>query len=137
MKRPHLALLDMLDVAVTNRRWSWGGTAPDGSLVLILWQDERHASGRLFAFHPEGGEESAGHPERLRHLMEIRSGKPGFAILALPVDPSASPREVRQVSRLLYPITQAIEEEDGCWTVERGTELQPEEWKKQHGRGGG
>jgi hypothetical protein len=49
MKRPHLALLDMLDVEVANRRWSWGGTAPDGSRVLGVWQDEGHASGRIVA----------------------------------------------------------------------------------------
>ncbi len=131
MKRPHLALLDMLGVVIANRRWSWGGAAKDGSLILVVWQDEVHPSGRLIAYTPDGGEESAGHPERLRHLQEIQSGKLGSLVLAKAVDPQSSPREVRQVARLVYPITRVVEESDGSWTLERGEPVQPEEWLRQ------
>lgn len=130
MKKPHLALLDMLNVSVANRRWSWGGTARDGSIILVVWRDEVHVSGRLIAYTPEGGEASAGHKERLRHLQEIQSGTPGSLVVAMAVDPNSSPRAVRQVVRLVYPITRVVEEPDGSWTVERGEPVQPEKWKR-------
>ena len=130
MKKPHLALLDMLNVAVANRRWSWGGTASDGSIVLVVWQDQVHGSGRLIAYTPDGGEASAGHQERLRHLQEIQSGQAGALVVAMAVDPTSSPRAVRQVARLVYPITRVIEESDGSWTVERGEPVPPEEWRR-------
>ena len=50
MTKPHLALLDMLGVTVANRRWSWGGYARDGSVVLVVWKDQVHTSGRLIAY---------------------------------------------------------------------------------------
>ena len=130
MTKPHLALLDMLGVTVANRRWSWGGYARDGSVVLVVWKDQVHPSGRPIAYTPEGGEASAGHDERLRHLQEIRSGRSGYFVVAVAVDPQASPRSVRQVVRLVYPIARVVEEADGLWTVERGEPVAPEEWKR-------
>ena len=70
------------------------------------------------------------HQERLRHLREISSGRLGSLIVAMAVDPQTSPRAVRQAVRLVYPITQVVEESDGSWTVERGEPVQPEEWKR-------
>ena len=82
------------------------------------------------AYTPEGGEASAGHDERLRHLQEIRSGRSGYFVVAVAVDPQASPRSVRQVVRLVYPIARVVEEADGLWTVERGEPVAPEERKR-------
>ena len=130
MTKPHLALLDMIGVTVANRRWSWGGYARDGAVVLVVWKDQIHPSGRLIAYTPEGGEASVGHQERLRHLEEIRGGRPGHLVIAVAVDPGSSPRSVRQVVRLVYPITRVVEELDGSWTVEHGEPVGPEEWKR-------
>ena len=47
MTKPHLALLDLMGVAVANRRWSWGGYTRDGAVVLVVWKDQMHPSGRL------------------------------------------------------------------------------------------
>ena len=78
--------------------------------MLVVWQVEVNPSGRLIAYTPDGGEESAEHPERLRPLQEIQSGKPGSVVVATAVDTGPSPREVRQVVRLVYPITRVVEE---------------------------
>jgi hypothetical protein len=37
---------------------------------------------------------------------------------------------VRQVVRLVYPITRVVAEVDGSWIVEHGESVGPEEWKR-------
>ena len=71
----------LLGVELANTRWSWGGTRPDGSLVLIVWADEIQQNRAMVKCHSDDA--SPGNEERRRHLELLSDGALCYIAIAL------------------------------------------------------
>ena len=76
---------DFIGVPLHNNRWSWGASN-DCAVVLRAWHDHtlKDPDGvrRTLIWRPRWrGEKSPGINERLKHIEEIKAGKPCFIVL--------------------------------------------------------
>ena len=85
---------------LANPRWSWGGVAKDGTVILRAWQDGLRTIGDKKYFRLtnhsffKGSENNHGYQERIRHVDLVASGAACLLVMCLAKDPKAHPREI-------------------------------------------
>ena len=99
----HKACFDSYRVKPGNPRWSWSGRSEDGQTVAVTcWRDRFENGIDLYRSHTHLGEEGwqsrPGHNELIRNLAWARDNCAGEirVIVAEPVDPSVSPRRIKE-----------------------------------------
>ena len=99
----HKACFDHFRVIPSNPRWSWSGRSADNQIVAVtLWQDrflEKGMAYENFADDEPGAWRSRpGFVELLSNLEHSRRYLEGLVhvIIAIPEDPLASPRSIRE-----------------------------------------
>jgi hypothetical protein len=120
---------DQLGVPLINQNWSWGASndavvvlrawqdhikrLPDRTMLSLLWQDwwGKNSSGGV----------SLGGNERLRHLEEIKAGKPCFVVLMHDKwggkkDPERS--IIPSKNRAIFHAGDLLQDEDGTVWIE-------------------
>ncbi len=85
-----------------NPQWSWSAIAPDGEVILTLWQDEFDYSAKppcydLFespTLSLWSGRQ--GNKDRIEHLKHARDHREGRfrVVVAKALDPAADPRKI-------------------------------------------
>ena len=102
-KWSHKACFDHYGVKPGNPRWSWSGKSGDGKTVAVTcWQDRFENGIDLYRSHTHLGEAGwqsrPGHNELIRNLAWARDNCGGEVriIVAIPEDPKASPRSIRE-----------------------------------------
>ncbi|WP_076605772.1 MULTISPECIES: hypothetical protein [unclassified Sphingobium] len=94
-----------LNAPLRNSRWSWGSERDDGTIVLRVWQDQRHqADGKNYVrlTHHEAytdDPDNLGHRERVTHVERVKGGATAYAVMCTPKDAMARPREVGSFDR--------------------------------------
>lgn len=102
-KMSHTACFQAYGTVPGNVRWSWSARSPDGKVVSVtLWKDRFEDGTKIYRSQTHLSDPkwlaSPGHAEMLRNLAWARDNCDGEVrvIVALPVDPDASPRSIRE-----------------------------------------
>lgn len=85
--------------ATRKGMYSWGARCNDGTLVLIVWQDEYDAKNRkclVLQGSPRNGS-TPNYKERVEHVQELQDGKECFLAMCVAVDTTESPRRRKSV----------------------------------------
>jgi hypothetical protein len=99
-----------LNAPMLNNRWSWGAIKSDRSAIyLSVWQDEIKRDDPKDPKSPtwvdvlwseEGWNEvngaSMARDERIRHIEDLKSGVPGFALIKVAKDIKIMPRAMKE-----------------------------------------
>jgi hypothetical protein len=104
-----VAMIERIGAKLTNHRWGWDATMPDGSIVFIGWNyratrsaAEEVESCEIFKYD-SSRDDKPGYRERARHIQQLlESGEAGYLLIATPKDPSAYPHEIERVDDRLW-----------------------------------
>src|SRR5688500_6119459 len=75
-----------LHAKLSNKIWSWGAIDSSNRVFLRVWKDQiqRDAGGeRVLVYWENPTIQSAGYPERRKHLDAMRSGAQAFGIVCI------------------------------------------------------
>ena len=102
-KWTHKACFDTYGAKPGNPRWSWSGRSEDGKTIAVtVWQDRFEDGIDVYRSRPYLGDKDwksrPGHNELVGNLAWARDHCDGEVriIIAVPVDPSADPRAIRE-----------------------------------------
>lgn len=105
------AMIERLGAKLTNVRWGWDATMPDGSIVFIGWsyRAQMDEAGNVEACEiyklESSSNDGPGGRERGRHVEELMtSGSAGYLVLATPKDANVHPHEIESVDERLYSV---------------------------------
>ena len=113
------ALFRYIGAPLYNERWSWGSETDD-FLLLRVWQDEtKKIEQGLSVIVLQGiysGKDLThrnGYKKRLKHIDQIRCGKPVYALMCRAIDPEAQPRDIQSFNKSdVFVGGKLIEEEE-------------------------
>ncbi len=113
-----VAMIERIGARLTNDRWGWDATKPDGSIVFIGWNYRavRSTAGEVESCeifkYDSPRDDKPGYKERARHIQRLlESGEAGYLVIATPKDPSVLPHEIESVDDRLYTVR--LEQADG------------------------
>jgi hypothetical protein len=89
----HTDIFAQRGVALTNKRWSWGGFDRDGKVHLNMWADR--FEGGQYVFPPNRGTKNSRNEliTLIKHALEHNDGRFG-AVMSRAEDVRAMPRKV-------------------------------------------
>lgn len=111
-----------LCIVVESREWPRGGVSNiDGSMFLLVWQDEmKRRDGYNWAYLAASEQtkttSSLSLRERLDHINILKSGKRGYLIFCEPEWPITGERVISTLNaEHVYPIGDIVTRDGGFW----------------------
>lgn len=114
-----------LGFKMKNDRWSWGALNGD-ALLLRSWLDQYSSrDAEVVVLRTPGGyahTDSAGLPERRRHIEALKSGDlAGYTVIAEVEDPNVQPRKIKDFREdVVFPIDSLRVRDDGTLMAKLG-----------------
>ncbi|GAL03315.1 hypothetical protein JCM19237_6208 [Photobacterium aphoticum] len=101
-----------LSAPLTNVQWSWGSENEKGVYLRIWAEEVKDKRGMVYACDP--ADTRLGQKERLRHIKQIESGKPGYVVVITEGHVSSSGTwRIDRFEECIYPILNFSRNENG------------------------
>ncbi|HCH0717401.1 TPA: hypothetical protein NKO89_001398 [Vibrio parahaemolyticus] len=92
-----------LSAPLTNVQWSWGAENEKGVYLRIWAEEVKEKNGLVYLNTPS--DTRLGQKERLRHIKQIESGKPGYVVVITEGHESSSGTwRIDRYEECIYPI---------------------------------